>query len=252
MSRDINLLQPRVQELAGELVEKCKNQGLDIMITDTVRTKSEQNALYEIGRTKPGSIVTNAKYPQSNHCWGIAFDFCRNDGKGAYNDSDGFFSKVGKVGKSIGLAWGGNFKSILDKPHFEYGGFGHWRSLLSVYGTPERFLSQFANRPSGANNLIAEYQSVMNRSYGKNLVVDGIYGTNTEGAVVLIRKGSKGDLVTVLQKLLSSRTNYFGGAWDGIFGSVTETAVKRYQNEKGLSVDGIVGKNTWKSLLIGE
>ena len=39
----------------------------------------------------------------SMHQWGIAFDFYRNDGKGAYNNNDGFFNKVGAIGQKLGL-----------------------------------------------------------------------------------------------------------------------------------------------------
>lgn len=97
--------------------------------------------------------------------------------------------------------------------------------------------------------LIKEYQQALNSQYGKGLAADGIYGSKTEAAAVSVRKGFKGAVVTVLQKLLSSRTDYFGGAWDGIFGVITETAVMRYQKNNGLAVDGIVGKKTWRHLL---
>lgn len=256
MARGIDKLHLEVQEYAVRLVEECKKQGLEIKITDTLRSKAEQDALYAQGRTTSGSKVTNATYPKSNHNWGIAFDFCRNDGKGAFYDNDGFFTKVGKVGKSIGLSWGGDWTSFEDKPHFEYTGFGTWRALQSKYGTPAKFLSTAApstntssTSTSEGDKLIKEYQQALNNSHGKKLVVDGIYGPKTEVAAVTVKRKSKGELVTVLQKLLSSRTNYFDGAWDGVFGKVTEATVKTYQKYNGLTVDGIVGKKTWRHLL---
>ena len=39
------------------------------------------------------------------------------------------------------------------------------------------------------------------------------------------------------------------GGYDGDFGSGTLAAVKKFQKEKGLTVDGIVGAKTWKALL---
>ena len=39
------------------------------------------------------------------------------------------------------------------------------------------------------------------------------------------------------------------GGLDGVFGAQTLNAVKSYQRVVGLSVDGIVGCNTWRSLL---
>jgi len=42
--------------------------------------------------------------------------------------------------------------------------------------------------------------------------------------------------------------DFLHGNLDGIFGANTENAVKRYQASRGLSADGIIGCNTWRSL----
>ena len=42
MSRDITLCHPDLQQKAAELVEKCKQQGLIIKITDCLRDEAEQ------------------------------------------------------------------------------------------------------------------------------------------------------------------------------------------------------------------
>ena len=142
MGRDINKCHPRLQELSKKLVSACKGQGLMIGIGECYRTTKEQDALYAQGRTKAGKIVTNAKgiNYSSHHQWGTAFDIYRNDGKGAYNDYDGFFAKVGKIGKSIGLEWGGDWKSPVDKPHFQLPDWGSTTARLKrMYGTPENF-----------------------------------------------------------------------------------------------------------------
>ena len=57
----------------------------------------------------------------------------------------------------------------------------------------------------------------------------------------VIKKGSKGSDV----KLLPQRLNIVA---DGIFGPITEEAVKEFQKNNGLTVDGIVGENTWGKL----
>lgn len=139
MSRDTKLLHPEVQVIIPKFLEECKKQGLLVKTTDTVRTKEEQDKLYAQGRTNPGNIVTWVKYPYSNHNWGMAFDICRNDGKGAYNDSDNWFSKVGQIGKKLGLEWGGDWKGTPDKPHFELTKYGTTKDLVKKYGTPENF-----------------------------------------------------------------------------------------------------------------
>lgn len=140
--RDITMCHPRLQELAGRLTEECKKQGLIIKIGECWRTVQEQNELYAQGRTKPGAIVTNAPGSSysSQHQWGIAFDFYRADGKGAYNEDGNFFGRVGAIGTRLGLAWGGDWHSIVDKPHLYLPDWGSTTAILRQrYGTPDRF-----------------------------------------------------------------------------------------------------------------
>lgn len=144
--RDIKKLHPELQVIIEKLKLECSKQGLKIGISECLRTKEEQDNLYAQGRTKSGKIVTNAKGStySSMHQWGIAFDFYRNDGKGAYNTSDKFFEKVGAIGKKLGLEWGGNWKSIKDLPHFQLPQWGSTPSKLKQqYGTPENFFKSW-------------------------------------------------------------------------------------------------------------
>lgn len=62
-----------------------------------------------------------------------------------------------------------------------------------------------------------------------------------------LRRGSRGADVTYLQQRLTAK-GYGVGKIDGIFGQKTLEAVKAYQAEHGLTVDGIVGAKTWASL----
>lgn len=140
--RDINQLHPELQLKIAELKILCEKAGLKIGIGECLRTVAEQDALYAQGRTRPGSRVTNARGStySSQHQWGVAFDFYRNDGRGAFYDADGFFTKVGKLAKSIGLGWGGDWKSPVDKPHLYLPQWGSTTGILrSVYGTPDKF-----------------------------------------------------------------------------------------------------------------
>jgi peptidoglycan L-alanyl-D-glutamate endopeptidase CwlK len=142
MSRDVKLLHPELQIIHDQWLAECRRQGLNVLVTQTWRTKAEQDALYAQGRTTKGNIVTNCKYPNSPHCWGVAFDFCRNVKGKEYDDSDDFFRKVGEIGKKLGLTWGGDFKSFVDKPHLEmkkYMPNASVNTLLNKYGTPEAF-----------------------------------------------------------------------------------------------------------------
>jgi murein L,D-transpeptidase YcbB/YkuD len=58
-----------------------------------------------------------------------------------------------------------------------------------------------------------------------------------------LRFGNTGVSVRILQRLLAS--NGYGVPIDGFFGPLTETAVKAFQNQHHLLVDGIVGQGTW-------
>lgn len=141
--RDITLCHPQLQIKAAGLKKKCAEQGLKIEIGETLRTKAEQDALYAQGRTRPGHIVTNAPGSSysSFHQWGTAFDIYRNDGKGAYNEGGDFFKKVGEIGVSLGLEWGGNWKSIKDQPHFQLPDWGSTtKKIKALYGNPDSFM----------------------------------------------------------------------------------------------------------------
>lgn len=125
--RNILELHPRLQAKLAELQTLCLNHGITIKIGECLRTVAEQDALYAQGRTTPGSIVTNARGTSysSQHQWGIAADFYIDmdvDGDGvnsddAFNNATRLFDKVGSLAKSISLGWGGDWKSIVDKPH---------------------------------------------------------------------------------------------------------------------------------------
>ena len=62
-----------------------------------------------------------------------------------------------------------------------------------------------------------------------------------------LRRGSRGDDVTTLQKKLRN-WGYYSGTVDGISGGQTEEAVKYFQRKNGLTPDGIVGQATAKAL----
>ena len=67
------------------------------------------------------------------------------------------------------------------------------------------------------------------------------------GGYPLINLGSRGAYVLIAQDDLNT-LGFETGGLDGIFGSKTQNAVRRYQAREGLSVDSIIGCNTWRSL----
>lgn len=116
--KNIATLQEAVRPYARALVQGAKERGIEIKVISGTRTYAEQDELYAKGRTKPGSIVTNARAGYSNHNHGIAFDIgIFEDGK--YIPESPLYKVVGLIGKSLGLEWGGSWRTIVDEPHFQ-------------------------------------------------------------------------------------------------------------------------------------
>jgi hypothetical protein len=65
-----------------------------------------------------------------------------------------------------------------------------------------------------------------------------------------LRRGSRGDAVVELQRKLSA-AGFSPGPIDGVFGSMTDSAVRSFQRARALVVDGIVGPLTWGALDAG-
>ncbi|WP_242168954.1 L,D-transpeptidase family protein [Priestia koreensis] len=93
-----------------------------------------------------------------------------------------------------------------------------------------------------------------NKSFGGIAASNGIKVAGEETAPVAVitigstlKKGSRGTEVKKLQQLLTSQ-GYSTNGIDGIFGSGTDRAVRLFQKTHHLSVDGIVGANTYKAL----
>lgn len=117
-ARCISTLHLVLQEIAKRFLERCHLKNLGIKIICGTRTYEEQAELYSKGRTTSGAKVTNAGPGQSMHNFGLAFDIgVFADGK--YLPESENYEIAGQIGESLGLDWGGNFKSIKDEPHFE-------------------------------------------------------------------------------------------------------------------------------------
>jgi peptidoglycan hydrolase-like protein with peptidoglycan-binding domain len=88
-----------------------------------------------------------------------------------------------------------------------------------------------------------------------NLAVDGIVGPQTWGAlIVTVRRGSQGEAVKGVQEEAAFRDlsgNPPTLAIDGILGPKTEAFVRGFQEAVEITVDGIVGPVTWQALISG-
>jgi RHS repeat-associated protein len=115
----ISSLHPDVQDQMKSFILMAKlRYGVDLRIVQAFRTVEEQDKLYAQGRTTPGSKVTNAKGGYSNHNFGLAIDVAPAE-NGKINWESKNYDLIGRIGEKRGLEWGGRWKTILDKPHFQ-------------------------------------------------------------------------------------------------------------------------------------
>lgn len=116
--RDLGYLHPEVQKLCSKLLDKCAAEGLNVGLFETYRSDERQKYLYKQGSTTLSS--TGA------HGFCIAFDIVVKDEKGNWTwDTSNkttlnTYKKVGEIGKSLGLEWGGDWTTLVDLPHFQY------------------------------------------------------------------------------------------------------------------------------------
>ena len=134
----------KMEKVHPKLVEVMKaaitDSPFDFRITSGARTTEEQKALFALGRTKPGKIVTytNGVTSKSNHQikadgYGYAVDIfpCGVIENGVYRkftSEEGYDEKKLKLianhilavakSKNVNIEWGGNWK-MKDTPHFE-------------------------------------------------------------------------------------------------------------------------------------
>ncbi len=75
MSRSLDDLRPDFRALVDRWLSGLDASGIEQIITCTLRSPQEQEALYSQGRTLPGPIVTKARAGESAHQYGLALDF---------------------------------------------------------------------------------------------------------------------------------------------------------------------------------
>lgn len=116
-SRDPQDLMTELEILYHKFKMKMDSAEQEFILTCTYRSQQEQDELYKQGRTKPGRIVTWVKH--SKHNDRKAFDIAMiKNGKITWDEDE--YMVAGKIGRELGLIWGGDYKKTKDYPHFEY------------------------------------------------------------------------------------------------------------------------------------
>jgi peptidoglycan LD-endopeptidase CwlK len=117
MSRKLDDLSDRMKPLAFELIARCVEQGIAVMIIDTLRTPADQAEYIKNGV----SWTRNSK-----HLTGDAIDLApyetyliHGSRKLEWNANDPAWKVMGRIGEGLGLGWGGRWAQ-RDMGHFEY------------------------------------------------------------------------------------------------------------------------------------
>lgn len=126
-SRSIIDLHPFLRTPCKNFLTIARDEGIGVFLTTTYRSSAEQNELHAQGRSKPGKKVTNARGGESPHNHqvdgkpaSLAFDVAirKRDGGLNWDTEHPHWKRLGEIGESLGLAWGGRWK-MRDYPHFE-------------------------------------------------------------------------------------------------------------------------------------
>lgn len=125
-SRSIDDLNKEMHGMAIVHKQLCAAEGVELLIYCTLRSNKEQDELYEIGRSKPGKIVTNARAGQSAHNpdelgLASAYDCCPMiNGKPMWDTNHPSWAIVGRCGEEAGLIWSGRWTGKLkETAHFQ-------------------------------------------------------------------------------------------------------------------------------------
>lgn len=220
-----------------------------------------------IGKVADGSVKVYQTLPWDHRCWGVG-----SGKKGSYNSThiqfeicedgltnEAYYNQAFTLAKELCAflcaLYGISTDNIVG--HYEAAAAGYG----SNHGDPKNWQKKFGGSMA---QFRADVKAMLGQVESNTTVAkpeaepvtekkETPASTTTQTASEVIsmqtlRKGDKGTQVKVLQWLLNEN-GYNAGTVDGIFGANTQNAVKAFQKAAGLSVDGVVGKNTWGKLL---
>lgn len=122
----LSKVHPILQRKVLRIIEFAKQESYNIVVTQGVRTFSEQHILF-LKRPK----VTNADAGQSYHNYGVAVDLAfRVNGKITWEDK--YYKNIGRWASQVGLTWGGNWH-FVDYPHVQLPNMPDVKSMKLTY-----------------------------------------------------------------------------------------------------------------------
>lgn len=128
-------LLPELAAKARQHRTRARTMGIDLVFTSGSRSWSDQIDMYTKGRAQtpqgwtvvdPHKVVTQALPDHDPHVRRAAYDLVPIVNERAVWDRLDLFAELGRIGKELGLIWGGDWPKLKDMPHFELPG---WRSF---------------------------------------------------------------------------------------------------------------------------
>lgn len=196
-----------------------------------------------IGRDKNGTVKIYQTLPWTMRCWG-----CGSGKKGSYNNGhiqfeiceDGLanadyfnevFSAAAELCAYLCKKYNIPVSNIVS--HHE----AYMLGYASNHGDCDHWLKKFGKNMGWFRSQVSE----KNWNVSTGNISTGNTGSNMEEYnMPTIKRGSKGKAVKIWQIIIGVNA-------DGSFGPDTERATKVFQDDHGLYIDGVVGKNSWKA-----
>lgn len=225
---------------------------------DVYRNAVSQNDFHDAYMTKTGElkftdIRTNEKAAEmdSTSVWnaGISFALIENGQKATYVPPSMQSIHSGRhVRSAVGRDKAGNFYFVVVGNRGVTG--NELKQIMLDIGCADAF-----NCDGGGSSTIKMYDSTLNtptdgteRAVGTVLCAYEKYDSK-DFPTVSIGKNNRSVYAELLQRLLVYLKYGDATDIDGIFGNGTDTMVRKFQKDYGLTVDGIVGQGTWGKLM---
>jgi N-acetylmuramoyl-L-alanine amidase len=200
---------------------------------------------------KSGKIYFEPNIPAGVE-WNVGTSYMLlRDGQYSYENEHHFSGILGKNPRTFfGQCPDGTIKFIAAD--------GRMANEAGLTASEQRAVAAFeglrdaANLDGGGSSVVMVGDNIINKSYdgrglGNIFVGHRKYTLDELKALATLKEGSQGVWVHLLQRLLNN-AGFDCGAADGIFGPKTKAAVIAFQRTKKLTIDGLVGPQTWTAL----
>lgn len=281
---DLSLLHPVVRAKVQAIQAQLDAEGILLRVFESFRSPQRQRTLYAQGRTAPGRIVTKAPPWKSYHQYGCAVDFVFHEGGewhwGRNSTHRQQYARMHAIAREHGLeplSWEtphvqliGTTIAQLYAGQYPAGGDAAWADNFNEHidawsgspSAPPRARSSADERPAlaevglggpaPADDLPAPSAiNLRSRLLSGNAALEAVL----DGHLLLRPSGQRVPGIELVQDALNHLATLGvpeyaieTGQYRGYFGQRTERAVKSFQEDFRLRIDGEVGQETIKSL----